>query len=414
MMESPALDTTAFRAPAPSPPGPSFADAAAVAAALDGELPVLLARPQAAAAAAARFHAGFPGRTFYALKANPAPWLTATALAHGVDGVEVASAAEAMAAQAIAPAAPLAFMHPVKPRAGIARAFHEARCRVFALDHEGEWAKLQGALGAELADCDIIVRLAVSNEGAAMPLLDKFGATPEEAVALLQAARRKARRVGVSFHVGSQNLRPQTFEAAIATAGAVARRAGGPLDILNVGGGFPAAYPGMTPAPLETYFAAIGTAAARLRERLGAFELWCEPGRALAAGAHGLLATVELRKGRRLYLNDGGSGALYDAVHCGWRFPIRAFRDGAPLEGAAVAYEVFGPTCDSDDVLAHPLQGPEDLREGDRIEFGLVGAYGAAMASGFNGFGRFRHAVVADDPWPAMAAAGPAAPAAVR
>lgn len=391
---------------------PAFPDAGAAAAALDPELPVRIARPHVAARAAARFAAGFPGRVLYALKANPAPWLARTLLEHGVDGFEIASATEARLARALAPAAPTAFMHPVKPRAAIARTFHDAGCRAFAVDHPAEWSKICAVLGDATRDAAILVRVAVSNDGAALPLLGKFGAQAASASGLLRAIRPHAGAVGVCFHVGSQNTKPATFRAAMTAVGKVARRAGVALDILNVGGGFPQTYPGQEPARWEAYWRVIGDAAEALRAGgAGACALWCEPGRALAAGAESLLTTVELRKDDALYINDGGAGVLFDAVHCGWRFPTRAFRDGALLEGPAAAFHVFGPTCDSDDVLAHPISAPADIREGDRIEFGMTGAYGAAMASGFNGFGRYQQAAAADDPWSDASASASAAAA---
>lgn len=381
---------------------PAFAHAGDAAATLDPELPARLARPQIAARAAARFAATFPGRVLYALKANPAPWLARAVLHHGVDGLEIASATEARLAHALAPDAPAAFMHPVKPRAAIAHAFHETGCRAFAVDHPAEWAKIQAVLGPSTREVEILVRIAVSNDGAALPLLGKFGADPDAAIDLLRAIRPHVRAIGVSFHVGSQNTKPETFRTAIAAVGAIGRRAGVALDVLNVGGGFPEAYPGHEPAAPDAYMNAIGEAAAAVRDGgAGPCALWCEPGRALAAAAESLLTTVELRKDDALYINDGGAGALFDAVHCGWRFPVRVFRDGLLLDGPRDTMRVFGPTCDSDDVLAHPIPVPADIREGDRIEFGMTGAYGGAMASAFNGFGRYLDAVVADDPWPA-------------
>ncbi len=392
---------------------PVFPAAPDAARALDAEHPTLLRRPHVAARLARRHVTTFPGAVYYAAKANPEPWLLQILRAEGVAGFDVASAAEIDAVHAACPGAPCIFMHPIKPVSAIERAYVDAGCRVFAFDHADELAKIRQATHGA-GDVALVVRLEVSNAGAALPLTKKFGAPPAEAAALLRTALPWAGRLGVSFHVGSQNHRPEAFTAAYAAVIAMADALGAPLDIIDVGGGFPELYPGMaTPPPLDAFFTAIGRAHADAPPACRQAQLWCEPGRSLVANAVSLLTTVELRKGGVLHINDGGAGALFDAVRSDWRYPARVLREGRVLTGPHRAFTVYGPTCDSDDVLAHPVALPHDVRTGDSLEFGQLGAYGAAMASPFNGFGRYAHAVVQDDPWPSLAL-NPAALDAIR
>jgi ornithine decarboxylase len=61
-------------------------------------------------------------------------------------------------------------------------------------------------------------------------------------------------------------------------------------------------------------------------------------------------------------------------------------------------FTLFGPTCDSADVMKGPWTLPADVREGDWIEIGQLGAYGAALRTGFNGFDRALVIEVTDSP----------------
>lgn len=130
-------------------------------------------------------------------------------------------------------------------------------------------------------------------------------------------------------------------------------------------------------------------------------ELWCEPGRALVAESSSLLVKVELKKGDALYLNDGAYGSMFDATHFKWPFPVKLVRDGE-ASAELKPYRFYGPTCDSIDHMPGPYWLPEDVREGDYIEIGMLGAYGVAMATNFNGYGVMDTAIVADAPMASM------------
>jgi ornithine decarboxylase len=361
------------------------------------ERPVALVRPDAVALAAHWFQDNFKGDVLYAVKANPSPWVIETLAAHGVRGFDVASVPEIELVKAHAPDARLAFMHPVKSRASIKAAYFKHGVRTFAVDTLEELDKVLDVT-CRAKDLNLIVRLAVDTLGAAYSLSGKFGVDAREASPLLLAARRATDELmGVSFHVGSQCMRPSAFQAAMAQASRALVRAGVFADVIDVGGGFPSVYPGMVPPDLAEYVAAIdrGFAEMMVHETT---ELWCEPGRALVAEGSSLLTRVELRKGDALYLNDGSYGALFDAAHSKWPFPVKRLRadgeTGAPLR----PYRLFGPTCDSADAMAGPFWLPEDIREGDFIEIGMMGAYGVAMSTRFNGFGEADIAQVEDAP----------------
>jgi ornithine decarboxylase len=140
----------------------------------------------------------------------------------------------------------------------------------------------------------------------------------------------------------------------------------------------------MEPAPLEAYFDAIHDAFEALPISYSA-ELWAEPGRALCAEYASLLVRVEKRRGDQLYINDGAYGALFDAAHVGWRFPVELVREEASAT-KDMAFSFYGPTCDDIDHMAGPFMLPADIQAGDYIEIGMLGAYGSAMRTGFNGF----------------------------
>jgi ornithine decarboxylase len=369
------------------------------------ERPVALARPDAVATAARWFQDKFKGDVFYAVKANPSPWVIETLAANGVTSFDVASIPEIELVAQFAPGSRMAFMHPVKSRRAIATAYHDHGVKAFALDTHEELAKILEATGGA-TDLTLIVRLAVSADGAAYSLSGKFGVETHEASALLLATRRATKaRMGVSFHVGSQCMRPTAFQAAMAQANRAIVRAGVLVDIVDVGGGFPSVYPGMVPPDMADYIDSIDRGFAEMSVHEDT-ELWCEPGRALVAEASSILTKVELKKGDALYLNDGSYGSLFDAAHTKWPFPVKLFRgedgEAVEVEGNLRPFRFYGPTCDSLDHMPGPFWLPDDVGEGDYVEIGMLGAYGVAMNTRFNGFGDAETVVVEDAPMASM------------
>jgi len=357
--------------------------------------PVTLLRPHAASRAARFFVEKFPGKSLYAVKANPSPDLLKVLWASGITHFDVASIAEVRLVARTLPEATLCFMHPVKAEEAIREAYFEHGVRVFSLDSLEELAKIMAATG-DATDLTLCVRLRVSSEHSKLSLAAKFGVAPDEAKELLFAARQAADALGICFHVGSQAMTPEAYAQALERVRQAIVAAAVTVDVIDVGGGFPSRYPGMEPPPLERYFETIHRSFESLPVSYSA-ELWAEPGRALSAEYSSIVVRVERRRGNELYINDGAYGALFDAAHLGWRFPVRLLRDG-DSQAKDMAFSFYGPTCDDLDHMAGPFLLPADVQVGDYIEIGMLGAYGAAMRTGFNGFGAGETAIVDDEP----------------
>tara|TARA_R100001198_G_scaffold76747_1_gene48692 strand:+ start:27125 stop:28327 length:1203 start_codon:yes stop_codon:yes gene_type:complete len=377
----------------------TFPDARSVVRALQPDEPIILNRPHAAARAARFFVEKFPGKSLYAVKANPSPDLLQVLWDNGVTHYDVASIAEVRLVRATLPGATLCFMHPVKAPSAIREAYRQHGVRTFSLDSVEELEKIVEACrddaGEAAQDLRLCVRLRVSSEYSELSLASKFGCDLTEAPALLQEARQHADWLGVCFHVGSQAMTPFAYVQALERVRIAIGEASVVIDMIDVGGGFPSVYPGMEPPPLEDYFQIIHQNFYNLPIAYNA-ELWCEPGRALCAEYSSLIVKVEKRRGEELYINDGAYGALFDAAHVDWKFPVRALEDD--LIKPDMDFAFYGPTCDDADYMQGPFVLPEDIQAGDYIEIGMLGAYGAAMKTDFNGFGAADRVLVTDEP----------------
>jgi ornithine decarboxylase len=362
------------------------------------EEPVHCLRPGVIAKTADAFIEAFPGDVLYAVKCNPDPAVLRALHEGGVRHFDCASLPEIRLVRDMFPDAAIHFMHPVKARGAIREAWERHGVRDFVLDSAGELAKIRAEIAATglPGALGLIVRIALPKGAAKLDLSGKFGAAPEEAAELLRAARGCAATLGVSFHVGSQCLDPLAWRAALDLAGQVIRMADVAIDVVDVGGGFPVAYPGQEPPALGAFLAEIEDGFDRLD--LPQARLWAEPGRALVAAGASVVVQVQARRGTMLYVNDGVYGSLSDAGALGFRYPVRLVRpDGGAAEDVA-AFSLFGPTCDSADVMGGPFLLPADIAEGDWIEIGQLGAYGACLRTAFNGFDRARIAEVGDEP----------------
>ncbi|HXG99805.1 MAG TPA: type III PLP-dependent enzyme [Sphingomicrobium sp.] len=357
--------------------------------------PVTLLRPHAAARAARYFVEKFPGRSLYAVKANPSPDLLRILWDEGVTHYDVASLGEVRLVAETLPEATLCFMHPVKAEEAIEEAYFTFGVKTFSLDTMDELDKIMRATRAA-SDLNLLVRIRVSSEHSKLSLASKFGADPSELTRLLFAARQASDAMGICFHVGSQAMSPAAYSEALSKVRDAIVEAAITVDIVDVGGGFPSSYPGMQPPPLENYFEIISAAYEALPISYSA-ELWCEPGRALCAEYASVLVRVEQRRGSELYINDGAYGALFDAAHIGWRYPVELVRREAS-ETRTMAFSFYGPTCDDLDHMAGPFHLPADVAAGDYIEVGMLGAYGCAMRTAFNGFGVQERVIVTDEP----------------
>lgn len=366
---------------------------------LKPDVPVTCFRPDSLGHAARWFLRNFPGKTLYAVKANPSPQVLEGLYAAGIRSFDAASSTEIELVRRHCPDAHIAFMHPVKSRHAIEQAYFDHGIRDFSFDSFEELEKIVTVTGKS-KDLTLLLRLSVPNTTAALPLTGKFGAMPGQAVELLKAARKSAKRLGVCFHVGSQTMDPVAYTIALQTVAEIQRLlpARCKIDIVDIGGGFPSAYPDMIPPDLSTYRDAI-LAGIALLQHPEKIEFWCEPGRALVAESASTVVKVELRKDDVLYINDGTYGSLFDAGHLGFRYPVRLIR---PTPGGTTAalkgFKFYGPTCDSIDYMPGPFFLPEDVREGDYIEIGQLGAYGNTMRTGFNGFDAHENVTVSTPP----------------
>jgi ornithine decarboxylase len=363
------------------------------------ERPVLCLRPHAAARAARWFLANFPGQVLYAAKANDAsPVIEALAEA-GISKFDVASSVE-IARMAAVPNAQLYFMNPVKSRVSIRTAFDEFGVRSFAFDSEDELDKILDETG-RARDLALYLRIACPNTHSLIPLEGKFGVPMPEAPALLLRARQVARRLGITFHVGSQAVVPAAFGEALRQVGQLIVTSGVLVDAIDIGGGFPSRYPHSDPPELSDYTDEIAKAWGELAVK-DSCELLCEPGRALVAEAESVIVRVDARRGNALYVNDGAFGTLFDAAYSRFRFPARLIEAaGAKARGEA-EFSLYGPTCDSSDYLQGPFMLPPSVQEGDYIEIGQIGAYGRVLANRFNGFGEYDEVVLTDEPMLSM------------
>jgi ornithine decarboxylase len=377
-----------------------FPDALAVVRALSPDESITLLRPHAAQRAARFFSEKFPGKSLYAVKANPSPQLLQLLWDNGITHYDVASLGEVRLVHKFLPDATLCFMHPVKSERAIAQAYHNHGVRIFSLDSHEELDKIVRATakdGIVAVDLELCVRIRVSSEHAKLSLASKFGAEAGEVSSLLAATRQVADSLGICFHVGSQAMTPQAYVDAMELVRAAIVEASVTVDVIDVGGGFPSVYPGMEPPPLEGYFEAIHRCFEDLPISYSA-ELWCEPGRALCAEYASLLVKVEKRRGSELYINDGAYGALFDAAHVAWRFPVIALSPETNIGVQMADFSFYGPTCDDMDHMAGPFVLPDDMGAGDYIEIGMLGAYGCAMRTEFNGFGEVETIIVNDEP----------------
>ena len=373
----------------------TFNSALDMVKALKPDLPVFGVRPHAAGRAARWFTENFPGEVAYAYKANSSVFLLGALYGAGITQFDVASVAELTDAATI-PGVRLHYMHPVKARYAIRKAYFEYGIKCFALDSEDELQKIvEETDGAK--DLELFVRIAVPSKNSRIPLERKFGITGAKAARLLIKTRQVADELGITFHVGSQTTTPDAYVMAFEEVKKLIVKAGVVVDAIDVGGGFPSQYTDSVPARLGDFVDVIRSSMAKLPVTEHC-RLICEPGRALVAEAESLIVKVELRKGDELYINDGGYGALYDSAQLGFVFPIRLIRDGLDPNEPLLPFEFWGPTCDSIDHMKGPFLLPQSVREGDYIEIGNIGAYGRALATRFNGFGAYQEVILKDEP----------------
>ena len=351
---------------------------------LKPEQPIYCIRKKSIQSASTYFRKKFPGKVLYAVKTNPHPEVLKTIIESGIENFDVASIQEIKDIRAIDPNAKCSYMHTVKSRENIKEAYFNHNIKAFSLDTKDELIKIIETTN-QAKDLELFVRVAVSNEHAEIDLSKKFGALTSEAIGLLRLTKQYAKKVGLSFHVGSQCMHPISYAKGISDIGNIIRKTKIIPDYINVGGGFPAIYPDLVPQSLDSYFEEIKKSLVNLKlEKLP--EVLCEPGRALVAESGSTIVRVNLRKKQKLYINDGTYGTLFDAGTPNIVYPSRLIKNGKIVSKKLTAFDFYGPTCDSMDYMKGPFLLPNNIRENDYIELGQLGAYGLTFRTQFNGF----------------------------
>jgi ornithine decarboxylase len=351
---------------------------------LKPEKPIYCIRKKSIQLASTYFRNKFPGKVLYAVKTNSHPEVLKTIVESGIENFDVASIQEIKDIRAINPNAKCSYMHPVKSRESINEAYFKYNIKAFSLDTKDELIKIIEATN-HAKDLELFIRIAVSNEHAEIDLSKKFGAIASEATGLLRLTKQYAKKIGLSFHVGSQCMHPISYTKGIVEVGNIIRKTKIIPDYINIGGGFPAIYPDLVPQSLENYFEEIKKGLANLKlEKLP--ELLCEPGRAIVAESGSTIVKVNLRKKQKLYINEGTYGTLFDAGTPNLVYPSRIIKSGKIISKKLTAFNFYGPTCDSMDYMEGPFLLPNNIKENDYIELGQLGAYGLTFRTQFNGF----------------------------
>ena len=363
---------------------------------LKPEKPVYCIRKKSIHAASKTFQNKFPGKILYAVKTNPHPEVLKTIIESGIENFDVASIQEIKDIRAIKQNAKCSYMHTVKSRESIKEAYFDYNVKTFSLDTKDELIKILESTN-QAKDLELFVRVAVSNEHAEIDLSKKFGALGSEASALLRLTKQYAKKIGLSFHVGSQCMHPISYAKGITEIGNIIKKTKILPNYINIGGGFPAIYPDLIPQSLDNYFEEIKKSLENLKlEKLP--EIICEPGRALVAESGSTIVRVNLRKKQKLYINEGTYGTLFDAGTPNIVYPSRLIKSGKIISKKLTAFDFYGPTCDSMDYMKGPFLLPNNIKENDYIELGQLGAYGLTFRTQFNGYYSNEIYEVEDDP----------------
>ncbi len=301
--------------------------------------PVYCIRKKSILSASKFFQKNFPGKILYAVKTNPHPEVIKTLLKSGINQFDVASVEEIKAVRKFDQVSKCSFMHTIKSREDISEAYFKYGVKTFALDTKDELIKIIEST-SNAKDLELFVRVAVSNEHAEIDLSKKFGAINSEAAGLLRLVKQHSKKIGLSFHVGSQCMHPISYSKGISEIANIIKKTKIVPDYLNIGGGFPTIYPDLIPPK------------------------------------------------QKLYINDGTYGTLFDAGTPNIVFPSKMIKDNSNkiISKKLTAFDFYGPTCDSMDYMKGPFLLPNNIKENDYIELGQLGSYGLTFRTQFNGF----------------------------
>ena len=346
--------------------------------------PVYCIRKHPILTASMFFQKKFPGKILYAVKTNPNKDVLKTIIESGIDQFDVASLKEIEAIKKLDKHAKCSYMHTVKSRENIKYAYFKYGIKTFALDSKDELIKIIESTNYA-KDLELFVRVSVSNEHAEIDLSKKFGAITSEAIGLYRLTKQSSKKIGLSFHVGSQCMHPISYSKGIREIGKIIKKTKIEPNYINVGGGFPTIYPDLISQPIINYFDEIKKSLKSLKLNKIP-EIICEPGRAIVAESGSTIVKVILRKKQKLFINDGTYGTLFDAGVPNIVYPSKLITDGRIRSKKMTAFDFYGPTCDSMDYMKGPFLLPNNIKEGDYIELGQLGAYGLTFRTEFNGF----------------------------
>ena len=200
---------------------------------LKPERPVYCIRKNSIHIASKTFQNNFPGKILYAVKTNPHPEVLKAIVESGIENFDVASIKEIEDIKKVSPNAKCSFMHTVKSRESIKEAYFKYDIKAYSLDTKDELIKIIESTN-HAKDLELFVRVAVSNEHAEIDLSKKFGVPASEAPALLRLTKQYAKKIGLSFHVGSQCMHPISYTKGIAEIGNIIKRTKILPDYINI------------------------------------------------------------------------------------------------------------------------------------------------------------------------------------
>lgn len=346
---------------------------------LKPDIPILCISKSKIKEVTQQFLEGFSGTTLYAVKCNPHPSVINTLSEIGVKEFDVASLEEIKLINSLIPEAKCYFNHPIKTRSAIYKAYKEFGIRDFVVDSLQECHKIFEEIGKDVI---IQFRLNVISGSEVYDFTNKFGMSKEDIINILEIYKNIDLKWALSFHVGSQCEAPEAYSKAISMCNEIINELDTKPQYINIGGGFPGYYPGRHIAKIHKYFDLIKLEQVNNNLPL----LLCEPGRALVCSAGELIVQILGRKSDKLYINDGLYGALGEIDYAALRPKVRAVNKAKNFDRTYVEYTIFGPTCDSFDVLEYKFKLPTNVEEGDWIIISDLGAYSTSLSSNFNGF----------------------------
>ncbi len=365
--------------------------------AAEPEKPVFCVSPSAAHTHIENIQKCFPARLLFAVKACPLEHVIVLAHEVGISRFDVASPEEIALVRRLVPGSKLFYNNPIRAPGEIETALFDHGVRRFAVDDRAGLEALDRAVGNRLKrkKIEIAVRLRTLEKNAGgHDFTRKFGADDKDAISILKETKALGFEGSLTFHPGSQCADAGAYSALLEISREIADKSRVRISAVNVGGGFPAPYAGLAYGRSLEMFSKVQTAFGNIFDG-EKIKLRAEPGRAFAAPIVSIVTQVKhIRPDGSVFLNDGIFGAFAEFEYIEMRLPVRFWRKEGEIIGPSRSVEVYGPTCDPSDAFPYQVDVPLDLKVGDWLEFGLIGGYGPATVTRFNGYGSYEIATV--------------------